>query len=95
MLPPNFSRKIKLEMEEKARLAAKASEANAMDITALPPMPAKKRPSGLRRVLSSLGGANRKENSGRMAWMDKLEKDGARAGIMVDASSKDGAVIAH
>jgi hypothetical protein len=93
MLPPNFSRKIRLEEEaaEQERLARKGSAASIVEITALPPMPTKKRPSGLRRVFSSLGGGNKKENSTmRATWMNRQEKD---AGTETDL--KDNTIVQY
>jgi hypothetical protein len=78
----------------------------AIEITALPAMPPRKKPSGLRRMLSSLGGGRKdneqvmmKMNSKRekefKTWMDKLEKEGVHAGVVIDGNSKDAAVVQY
>lgn len=73
---PNFSRKISTERPINTRLPNKA------EITALPVMPQKNKPSSrLRRVLSKLEITN-KSNRQPKSWMDTFEANGVKTGVL-------------
>ena len=88
----NFSRKISHEQHVRPT-AAELRFPVAGEITALPPMPHKARkPSiaiGLRRVLSTMGINNsngsvrQREQHQQRGWMNRVEAEGVRGGVLV------------
>jgi hypothetical protein len=86
--PPNFSRKISMDVAAGTRHydPTKISQANVVQIDMNSSEKAKAGKSKLRKVFSSW--TLRKEKKGN--WMDKVEQNGIKGGIM----TQDGAALA-
>jgi hypothetical protein len=86
---PNFSRKISVDNNGRIH---EAHVSNVVEVTALPPMPAKKQNfASLRKVLSKFDLKSGKP----MNWMDKFEADGIKAGILVHNKESPVAVVRY
>lgn len=59
---------------------------NMLEVTALPHAPtSQKDVSGLKKIFSGLRGAGRREKK-QMTWMERIEAEGVKGGIMVEAA---------
>lgn len=87
---PNFSRKISTDIHGRP---LDANFPNKIEITALPVMPQKNKPSSrLRRVLSKLEISN-KANRQPKTWMDSFEANGIKTGMLEARGSSAAPVI--
>jgi len=79
----NFSRK--LSMEGKGR-PFDPEYPNVLEVTALPDAPTgQKDVSGFKKIFSGLKSGSKKERK-QMTWMERIEADGIRGGILVEAA---------